>query len=515
MRKKIFTLFAMLFCVLGLQAQDTRYYYWNNYKPANSITFSDGAKVAITGDESLVFEKGSKNLNIYTGNGGVKSFPTFKLAKNVQHTFTAPAGKRIATISFITFNPYVKFKDAVPTYWTEVAGVEMEYSYLTALTGFKNTPYGLPYDFVTYPQGDDFFDTGTDFEPGLKKVTFTYTGEQLYGIFWIKLEKQPNEDIYNFFAGNMNLPMSTDKSNAGDITEDKDFEEGDVTLTVSPSGVDTPNRVWGNEVSGGGMSSYIPQLRVYGGTMTFTSDRVMKRIEFTTTTGVGALTPNTGKLNGNAWKGSAKSVVFKVKPDSYTHFNVIMVFYEDGSVEEIPVTVPSAKFTTFVTPTDVTIPSELTAYIVTDVNTNSVSMKPVTNVPANTAIIINANQADKYNLIAMDDDADDVSENKLRASDGTVKGGDGIYALANKSTNGVGFYPVGSNVTIPKGKAYLPAPAGVKGFLALDEDVATSISNVETSSERAITIYNLAGQKVESMKAGGFYIVNGKKVFVK
>ncbi len=274
--------------------------------------------------------------------------------------------------------------------------------------------------------------------------------------------------------------------------------------------------MWGTEVSSGDMSSYVPQLRVYGGTMTFTSNRVMKSIEFTVTTGDLALTPNTGSLNKKSgiWKGSAKSVVFTATPNSVTHFNKIIVYYEDGSVEEIPVTVPSAKFTTFVTPTDVTIPSELTAYIVTDVNTNSVSMKPVTNVPANTAIIINGNQ-DTYNLIAMDDDADDVSENKLFASDGTVKGGDGIYALANKSTNGVGFYPVGSNVTIPKGKAYLPAPAGVKGFLALDEDVATSISNVETSSERAITIYNLAGQKVESMKAGGFYIVNGKKVFVK
>ena len=508
MRKKIFTLFAMLFCVLGLQAQDTRYYYWNNYKPANSITFSDGAKVAITGDESLVFEKG--DIITVKGVGSDKTFPTFKLAKNVQHTFTAPPGKRIASISFITYIDALR-KGAEHTYWYEVAGEEKDpWDIWTSLSGFKDSTYShVPYDFITYPE-----EFGKDFNPGKKKVTFTYKGEQLYGLFWIKLEKQPNEDIYNFFAGNMNLPMSTDKSNAGDITEDKDFEEGDVTLTVSPSGVDTPNRVWGNEVSGGGMSSYIPQLRVYGGTMTFTSDRVMKRIEFTTNTGVGALTPNTGKLNGNAWKGSAKSVVFKVKPDSYTHFNVIMVFYEDGSVEEIPVTVPSAKFTTFVTPTDVSIPSELTAYIVTDVNERSVSMKPVTNVPANTAIIINGNQ-DTYNLIAMDDDADDVSENKLLASDGTVKGGDGIYALANKSTNGVGFYPVGSNVTIPKGKAYLPAPAGVKGFLALEEDVTTSISNVETSSERAITIYNLAGQKVESMKAGGFYIVNGKKVFVK
>jgi len=509
MRKKIFTLFAMLFCVLGLQAQDTRYYYWDNYKPANSITFSDGAKVAITGDESLVFEKGSKNLNIYTGNGGVKSFPTFKLAKNVQHTFTAPAGKRIATISFITYID-AKMKGAEHTYWSEVAGEEKDpWDIWTSLSAYTDTPY-LPYDFITYPNDR------LEFDPGLKKVTFTYKGEQLYGIFWIKLEKQPNEDIFNFFAGTKSYPMSTDKSNAGDITENKDFEEGDVTLTVSPSGVSTPNRMWGTEVSSGDMSSYVPQLRVYGGTMTFTSNRVMNRIEFTVTTGDLALTPNTGSLNKKSgiWKGSAKSVVFTATPNSVTHFNKIIVYYEDGSVEEIPVTVPSAKFTTFVTPTDVTIPSELTAYIVTDVNTNSVSMKPVTNVPANTAIIINGNQ-DTYNLIAMDDDADDVSENKLRASDGTVKGGDGIYALANKSNNGVGFYPVGSNVTIPKGKAYLPAPAGVKGFLALDEDVTTSISNVETSSERAITIYNLAGQKVESMKAGGFYIVNGKKVFVK
>lgn len=506
MRKKIFTLFAMLFCVLGLQAQDTRYYYWeNNYKPANSITFSDGAKVAITGDESLVFEKGKKNLTVYLGTGNVKTFPTFKLAKNVQHTFTAPAGKRIATISFITYID-AKMKGAAPTYWCEVAGEEKEWDIWTSMSAFTDTSL-FPYDFITYP------DDRLEFEPGLKKVTFTYTGEQLYGIFWIKLKDSPNEDIYNFYAGTKNYPVSTENSNAGDITENKDFVEGDVTLTVSPSGVPTPNRIWGNEASSGGMTTYIPQLRVYGGTMTFTSDRVMKNIKFETTTGVGGLSPNTGKMSGIQWKGSAKKVVFNVKYGPI-HFNKITVVYEDGSVEQIPVTVPSAKFTTYVTPTDVTIPSELTAYIVTDVNEKSVSMKPVTNVPANTAIIINGNQ-DTYNLFAMDDDADDVSENKLRASDGTVKGGDGIYALANKSNNGVGFYPVGSNVTIPAGKAYLPAPAGVKGFLALDEDVTTSISNVETTSERAITIYNLAGQKVENMKAGGFYIVNGKKVFVK
>lgn len=510
MRKKIFTLFAMLFCVLGLQAQDTQYYSWDNYKPANSIIFDDGAKVAITGDKSMVFEKGSKDLTIKLGGGSApRRFPTFKLAKNVQHTFTAPPGKKIASISFITYID-AKMKGAEHTYWCEVAGEEKDpWDIWTSLSAYTDTPY-FPYDFITYP------DDRLEFDPGLKKVTFTYTGEQLYGLIWVKYAKSPTADVYNYnlMSG---VPMSTTESNAGDITENKDFVEGDVTLTVSPSGVPTPNRIWGTEASSGDMTSYIPQLRVDGGTMIFTSERVIKKIEFDTTTGVGGLSPNTGKMAGNEWNGNAMSVQFKVKYGPI-HFNKIRVVYQGGDEGEMPVKLPPVEYTTYVTLADVSIPSALTAYIVTDVNEKSVSMKPVTNVPANTAIIINGKykyEKSSYYLALMDDDADDVSENKLLASDGTVVGGDGVYALANKSNNGVGFYPVGSNVTIPKGKAYLPAPAGVKGFLALEEDVTTSISNVETSSERAITIYNLAGQKVESMKAGGFYIVNGKKVFVK
>ena len=211
MRKKIFTLFAMLFCVLGLQAQDTRYYYWeNNFKPANSITFSDGAKVAITGDESLVFEKGRKNLTVYLGTGSVKSFPTFKLAKNVQHTFTAPAGKRIATISFITYID-AKMKGAEHTYWSEVAGEEKDpWDIWTSLSAYTDTPY-LPYDFITYP------DDRLEFDPGLKKVTFTYKGEQLYGIFWIKLKDSPNEDIFNLIVKAIDLKKKNYNEGEGNM----------------------------------------------------------------------------------------------------------------------------------------------------------------------------------------------------------------------------------------------------------------------------------------------------------
>ena len=108
--------------------------------------------------------------------------------------------------------------------------------------------------------------------------------------------------------------------------------------------------------------------------------------------------------------------------------------------------------------------------------------------------------------------AEDVSANKLLASDGNVSGGEGIYALAK--IDEVGFYPVNSGVTIPAGKAYLNTNAAVKGFLALEGEV-TAISNIEAASANTATIYNVAGQKVQNIKASGLYIVNGKKVFVK
>ena len=73
---------------------------------------------------------------------------------------------------------------------------------------------------------------------------------------------------------------------------------------------------------------------------------------------------------------------------------------------------------------------------------------------------------------------------------------------------------MGCTTTIPAGKAYIPADGEAKSFLALEGDV-TAINNVEAASAHTSTIYNVAGQKVQNIKASGLYIVNGKKVFVK
>lgn len=210
---------------------------------------------------------------------------------------------------------------------------------------------------------------------------------------------------------------------------------------------------------------------------------------------------------------TSDQITVKLEGGKETVYPVAIKFYTEVPEE---VAISSAEYTTYVTKSAVTIPSKINAYIVTKINeysdgTSSVSLKQVTNVPANTPIIVNG-KAGSYTLAAMDGDADDVSANKLLASDGSVYGGEGIYALAKMEE--VGFYPVKEGVAVPAGKAYLNTSAAVKGFLALEGDV-TAINNVEAASAQSATIYNVAGQKVQNIKASGLYIVNGKKVFVK
>ena len=70
-------------------------------------------------------------------------------------------------------------------------------------------------------------------------------------------------------------------------------------------------------------------------------------------------------------------------------------------------------------------------------------------------------------------------------------------------------------------KAYLPiltenVPAGARLNIIFDEGTSTGISSVNTDNlNKNNDVYNLNGQRVENMKKGGLYIVNGKKVFMK
>jgi hypothetical protein len=56
--------------------------------------------------------------------------------------------------------------------------------------------------------------------------------------------------------------------------------------------------------------------------------------------------------------------------------------------------------------------------------------------------------------------------------------------------------------------------AGARVAFLGDDDTTTGIKMVAVESPAAEGVYNLQGQKVENLKKGGLYIINGKKVLV-
>ena len=158
------------------------------------------------------------------------------------------------------------------------------------------------------------------------------------------------------------------------------------------------------------------------------------------------------------------------------------------------------------------------AFAVTESEKESVvHLEPVTSAKHGEALLLKKENGVNFTQTATTTAQTAATGNLLKASDGSVTGGKGIYALAKK-VNGVGFYPVDASVTIPEGKAYLEVATntgggGVKAFYGFEEDDATGISLMEDGRSKMEdgAIYNVAGQRISKMQRG-INIVNGKKV---
>lgn len=136
-------------------------------------------------------------------------------------------------------------------------------------------------------------------------------------------------------------------------------------------------------------------------------------------------------------------------------------------------------------------------------------------VPANTAVLLKG-EAKEYILAAAGGTGNAVNTD-LKPSDGNKLGGNNIYCLANKTTNGVGFYRVSSDVKIPANKAYLEinTPNSAKYYSIGIGGNTTGIQAIHQNSVKADGImYSLSGQRVgENYK--GIVICNGKKMIKK
>lgn len=168
------------------------------------------------------------------------------------------------------------------------------------------------------------------------------------------------------------------------------------------------------------------------------------------------------------------------------------------------------------------LPEGLEAFYVKadGVKTNSISLtKAEGKVPAGTGLILKGTPNTQYTLNAANSGIEALSGNLMVGClTETVlpAGSTNCYVLYADSNNKPMFGYIGTNAaTVPAGKAYLKVEgAGARLTIELDDDT-TGIMSILSEKGLDGDFYTLEGVRVENLKKGGLYIINGKKVVIK
>lgn len=133
-------------------------------------------------------------------------------------------------------------------------------------------------------------------------------------------------------------PYSSNSSSDGDITENLVIVEGDVTMTITPSTSNTPNRYWSSN----------PKMRMYGGRMILEAaeGKAIVKVEITNGRWNAGNTFNGETASTGTWEGNSTNVVLKVAAN--TQMNKVVVTlaeanentttYDDPDAEDPEVT---------------------------------------------------------------------------------------------------------------------------------------------------------------------------------
>ena len=144
-----------------------------------------------------------------------------------------------------------------------------------------------------------------------------------------------------------------------------------------------------------------------------------------------------------------------------------LVYSKVEFVPAVSATITSAGWATFSSAYAVSIPDGVEAYAVKYTGGNTVSLTQVTEVPANTGVILKADEG-VYSLPVVASAAA-IANNNLLVSDGTIEGNASTIYVLNKKNENVGFYKLDNGVKLEAGKAYLEIPANseARGFIGL------------------------------------------------
>lgn len=180
---------------------------------------------------------------------------------------------------------------------------------------------------------------------------------------------------------------------------------------------------------------------------------------------------------------------------------------------DIEVEVGTAGYATTHLPFDVALADGVKAYAVTSVEGEVAKLTEKTDIPANTAAILEGEGTHTLTIVSAA--VSNWNGNLLKGYNVPTQIAGNAYVLAMPEGENVGFYKtkLTNNKFLNKAnKAYLPATASSARFLSFDFGTETAIENIEGEENAAnAVIYDLSGRRVQKAQKG-LYIVNGKKV---
>ena len=179
---------------------------------------------------------------------------------------------------------------------------------------------------------------------------------------------------------------------------------------------------------------------------------------------------------------------------------------------------------TFSAPYATDVPEGVTAYYAeqaTEGGTISLTaIEEGKTIPANEGVIL-IGKPGKNTVIMLPATSEEIltiTNVFANSATGPVTMGKYDYILAKTDNQGIGFYNATENSNLKKGKAYLhfENPQQARSFVLNFGGVSTDLDNVlNGSSSDEVQIFDLAGRRVNEVKKGGIYIVNGKKCYIK
>ena len=216
--------------------------------------------------------------------------------------------------------------------------------------------------------------------------------------------------------------------------------------------------------------------------------------------------------------GGTPAGVYKLNIYKYVAGNATYANYCTTLPASISIT-PGNTYTTLTSkyPLDFTsVSGDLKAYIITDddVSDNAVTLSEISQVPANTGLVVKAtSKGSPVDVPVLTGAAEDVTGNLMVGSAFSTTA---IAANAGYILKDGVFHPASAG-TLAAGKAYLNIAVSA-GASALNLDFGGEVTGVnevrEVSEVNDNSWYNLAGQRV-AQPTKGLYIVNGKKVIIK